>query len=76
MVRQQLHWNDRQDALEAIDCVWYFDKLGGVFLCLQIAFFADDNWTTLAGSYLLQGVDAFLVKHKKIYGLVLLNYEF
>ena len=65
VVRQQLHGNDRQDSLEAVDSVRHFDKLRGVFLCLQIALFADDDGTTLAGCHLLQGVNAFLKKTKQ-----------
>ena len=62
VVREQLHGNDSQDSLEAVDSVRHFDKLRGVFLGLQVTFFADDNWTTLAGCHLLQGVDTFLKK--------------
>lgn len=66
VVRQQLHGNNRQDSLEAVDSVRHFDELRGVFLRLQVALLADDNGTTLAGCHLLKGVDAFLVfKSKK-----------
>jgi hypothetical protein len=65
VVREQLHGNDSQDSLEAVDSVRHFDKLRGVFLGLQVTFFADDNWTTLAGCHLLQGVDTFLKKKVK-----------
>ena len=64
VVREQLHWNNRQDTLEAIDSVWHFDKLGSILLCLQVTSFADDDRTALAGSHLLQGVDAFLANRK------------
>ncbi len=65
VVREQLHWNDSQDTLQAIDSVWHFDKLGSILLCLQVTSFADDNRTTFASSDLLQSIDAFLQRKKK-----------
>lgn len=60
VVREQLHWNHRQDSLEAVDSVRHFDELRGVFLRLQVALLADDYGATLAGCHLLKGVNAFL----------------
>lgn len=60
MVREQLHRDHRQDALKAVDSVWHFDELRGVLLGLDVASFADNDWTALAGSHLLQSIDTFL----------------
>ena len=61
MIRQQLHGNDSQNALQNVNG---FRNLNGVFRPLHgflIARFANQDGTTFSGRHLLQGVHALVV---------------
>ena len=67
MEGKQLHGDDGEDSLEAVDCLGDLEDLVREGLGLGVALLADDDRSAVAGRYLLQGVHAFLKKKKISY---------
>lgn len=65
VVREQLHGNDREHSLQAVDRVRHFHETGGVLLRLDVAVLANDDRAALASRHLLQSVDAFLERDRR-----------
>ena len=60
VVRNQLHGDDRQNSLQAVNCLWDSNRLELRITDLGVSFVADHNGPASAGNNLLKGAQCFL----------------